>query len=178
MDVVRLGSYISRYSSWSQMGNKAGYKVIVGLSILAMILSIFLTYAHYNSAGIACPAPVPGEESSCDLVNHSIYAEIFGFPVAMIGFLGYMVIGFMALVGLGKFKPKGDLLDDLSERPAFYLVLLSLGGVLFTLYLNYVQIFLIGRICFLCEISATIILLVLITSILLWRKEIRCPKNS
>lgn len=160
------------------MGDKTGYKVIVCLSILAMVLCIFLTYAHYTSAGIACPAPAPGEESSCDLVNHSIYAELFGFPVAMIGFFGYMVIGFMALVGLGTFKPKGDLFDDLRERPSFYLVLLSLGGVLFTFYLNYIQIFVIGRICFLCEISATIILTILIISILLWRKELRASKNA
>ena len=56
-------------------------------------------------------------------------------------------------------------------------MLLALGGMLFTLYLNHVQIFVIGRICFSCEISATIIIIILILSVLLWRKELRRPEN-
>lgn len=51
-------------------------------------------------------------------------------------------------------------------------MLLALGGMLLTPYLNHVQIFVIGRICFLCEIGATIIIIILILSVLLWRKEL------
>ncbi len=153
------------------MQARSFYTAVVVLAALAIVLSIFLTYAHYASADIACPRPTPGEKSGCDIVNKNIYAEMFGIPVAIIGLFGYTTIGALGLVGLGWLRPKGDLLDDIASRPASYLMLLALGGFLFTLYLNYVQIFVIGRICFLCEISATIITVILVISIILWLRE-------
>ncbi len=153
------------------MKMKSLYTAVVMLAAVAMVLCIFLTFAHYASAGIACLKPKPGQESGCDVVNKSIYAGIFGVPVALIGFFGYAVIGATGLVGLGLLKPKGDLLDDVARRPAFYLMLLALGGFSFTLYLNYIQIFVIGRICFLCEISAAIITSILVLSAILWMRE-------
>ncbi len=139
--------------------------------MFAMVLCVFLTYAHYASAGIACPKVEQAGKSGCDAVNQSIYATMLGIPVALIGFLGYALIGAVGLVGLGKLTPKGTLFDDLTRRPAFYLMLLALGGFLFTVYLNYIQFFVIGRICFLCEMSTVIITVILALSMTLWIRE-------
>ena len=60
-------------------------KVIIVLSLLGLVIMTYLTYIHFAKAKSFCDL---SETVSCDVVTTSIYSEIFGIPVSILG-LGY-----------------------------------------------------------------------------------------
>ena len=139
------------------------------LGSIGVILSGFMTYAHFHSASSFCPAQSSGPVA-CDIVNQSYYAEILGIPVALMGLGFYALIAILAATSLYQYDHlKQKRLNVSLMRP--WLLFLALMGVAFTLWLNYVQFFVLFTLCALCELSATTILLLLFTSIIALRKE-------
>ena len=60
---------------------------MIVFAIIGLGLASYLTYVHYAGIKPACTA---GE--SCTKVQTSIYSELAGVPVALIGLLGYITI--------------------------------------------------------------------------------------
>ena len=117
------------------------------LRILALCLSGagiaiagYLTYVHYADATAVCV----GGGSECERVQTSDYADLAGVPVALIGVLGYLAVG---LASLGR-----------SERSATLAAGLALGGAAFSLYLTYLELFVINAICQWCVASAVVMI--------------------
>ncbi len=137
---------------------------ILIFSILGVFVSAYATYQHYRPSGRSfCNL---NNVVSCDIVNKSKYSEIAGIPVAIIGIIGYLVLAGLA----------GMLLTRRKEhmgRPA--LVILSGGALLFSFYLTFVEFFWLGALCLLCITSQIIILLIFITSLMLWRTSSKSP---
>jgi uncharacterized membrane protein len=102
-----------------------------------------------------------GESFNCDLVNRSPYSAVAGIPVALIGIAGYAAI--LALATLYRSK---------AETPAL-LVLASGGGLVFALYLTYVEKFILQAWCILCLTSLTTILLIAVLSSILIARYLR-----
>jgi len=148
------------------MNVKTNLKIVIGLAVFAMIVSLYLTYAHYGTTEAFCPAPKEGGPPSCDIVNQSKYAEILGIPIAILGFLGYLAVFLVAVVKLKEAKLKNKFLKTHAKYAHKYIFVLALLGFLFTIWLNYVQIFLLKTICFLCELSAASITIIFIMSII------------
>ena len=96
---------------------------------------------------------------------------VLGVPVGYIGVLGYTTLLVVALLSLS--------VDSLAgvQLSALLLGLASLG-VLFSLYLSYVQVGLIGVICFWCVISAAIELGIWVSALLDWRTAERLPNAT
>ena len=95
----------------------------------------------------------------CDMVNASSYSQFLGLPVAGIGLVGYVALFAIAIAGL---QPRW-----LDERwPDATLALLSGIAVVFTLYLTYAEIVILGAICQWCVVSQVIILGILVLSVL------------
>jgi vitamin-K-epoxide reductase (warfarin-sensitive) len=82
---------------------------------------------------------------NCDLVNRSQYSTVLGVPVALIGIVGYLVLTTLATV-----------YRNLLQTPALLLIA-SVIGLGFALYLAYVEKFLLGMWCFLCLTSLVLI---------------------
>jgi uncharacterized membrane protein len=82
---------------------------------------------------------------NCDLVNRSQYSTVLGVPVALIGIVGYLVLTTLATV-----------YRNLLQTPALLLIA-SVIGLGFALYLAYVEKFLLGVWCFLCLTSLVLI---------------------
>jgi vitamin-K-epoxide reductase (warfarin-sensitive) len=82
---------------------------------------------------------------NCDLVNRSAYSSVFGVPVALVGIVGYLLVGALATI-----------YRNLAQTPVL-LLLASLGGLGFALYLAYVEKFVLGAWCFLCLTSLGLI---------------------
>lgn len=152
---------------------------IAVLSLAGIAVSAYALWQHYAPLGSAfCNI---GETFSCDLVNKSAFSEAFGIPVALIGILGYVGIGALALAAYTKVSP--PLVEGEREGVAreargreireFLSVLLitSLLGLAFSLYLTYIEFFVIGAVCILCVISQTLILAITTFSAIVWKRR-------
>ena len=118
---------------------------ITVLSLLGIGVSGYLTYTHFSGAAIFC-----GGASSCELVNSSRFAYLGSVPVALLG-LGMYV----ALTGL-------SLISVNEERvwPDQAIFAISLIGALYSLYLTYVELFVLYAVCWWCATSAALILFI------------------
>jgi len=96
-----------------------------------------------------------GESFNCDIVNRSEYSAIAGIPVALIGILGYAAL--LAFATFYRAK---------AETPAI-LVLGSVAGLGFALYLTYVEKFILSAWCILCLSSLVVIFSITILSVFL-----------
>ena len=96
-------------------------------------------------------------------MNNSVYAKIYGVPVAFIGLAGYLVLLGLALAAL---ETEGS-----AQRRLLGLgFVLALGGVGFSAYLTYIELYVLEAICVWCVISAVLITLLAIGGgINLWR---------
>jgi uncharacterized membrane protein len=94
-----------------------------------------------------------GQSFNCDLVNRSEYSTVAGVPVALIGILGYG-----ALLAFATFY------RSKAETPGI-LVVGSLGGLGFALYLTYVEKYVLLAWCILCLSSLAVILSITLLSV-------------
>lgn len=122
----------------------------VVLSALGIFVSGYLSVKRLTGGSLAC-----SRWAQCDVVNSSVYAKIYGVPVAFIGLAGYLVLLGLAIASLQTEGPTQRRLLGLS-------FLLALGGVGFSAYLTYIELFVIEAICNWCVASATLITLLAI----------------
>jgi vitamin-K-epoxide reductase (warfarin-sensitive) len=135
------------------------YLVIAILAVLGIALSAVSLNLHYRKSKTSfCDF---GESFNCDLVNRSEYSSIAGVPVALIGVLGYA-----ALLAFATFY------REKAETPGILLVG-SLGGLGFALYLTYVEKYVLSAWCILCLTSLGLIFVITAVSGLLFLRSIR-----
>jgi uncharacterized membrane protein len=134
--------------------------VILALSALGIILSLYLAYMHFTESQAAfCAAG-----SDCDTVRQSGFSTIMGIPVAAVGVAGYSVILIVFLSGMKK------------RTKWLLLYILALAGFVFSAYLTYIELFVIKAICMYCIISAVLMTIIFIA--LLKAKSEYHPKLS
>jgi len=131
------------------MSRRALRIVTILLTVLGIGIAGYVTYVHYAGIKPACTA---GE--SCAKVQTSIYSELAGVPVALMGLIGYIAI-------------LATLLAPESERTRFATLALTLGGFGFSAYLTYRELFSIHAICEWCVTSAVVMTLLMLLSA--WR---------
>jgi uncharacterized membrane protein len=125
--------------------------VIVVLAIIGIALSAVSLVNHYKkSPSEFCDID---ETFNCDIVNRSIYSKLFGVPVAGIGLLGYLL-----LLGLSRVSREKKLFSAA-------LILGSLVGLGFSLYLTWVEVHILATYCVLCLGSLACIVLITILAI-------------
>lgn len=124
----------------------------MAVAVLALVGLFVSLYLWLHSIGVI-GAVQCGEGSGCEIVQTSPYARLLGQPVALYGVGGYLAILVVALAGL---QP------GLQARraPAVALAALAGAGFVFTLYLKYVEFFVIGAVCRWCVASAVLITLI------------------
>lgn len=128
---------------------------IVIMALAGMADSSYAVKLHYTTEGDSfCNV---SETFNCDVVNTSEYSELFGIPVAGIGFAGYLFYAFLA----------GSLLAGVSYRGLAVPLLLTAGlfGVAFSLALTYIEFFVLEAVCILCVVSQALVILILVASI-------------
>jgi uncharacterized membrane protein len=129
-------------------------RTIAVLALLGGLDSVYLLLAKFGLVGgLSCTI-----SHGCDMVNSSSYSEFLGIPVAGIGLAGYVVLFVLAIIGL---QPRW--LDD--PWPDQLASLFASVGVVFTLYLTYAEIFILGAICQWCVVSQLLIVGILILSL-------------
>jgi uncharacterized membrane protein len=123
------------------------YLIPVLISVLALagvVVSVLALRVHYTTGVQICSI---NEKWDCGIVNHSPFAEIFGIPVATLGIVGYLALAGLALAG---------------QRALLFLA--NLIGIGFSLYLTFIEEFVLQVWCLYCVISQGIIGLLLLLS--------------
>jgi uncharacterized membrane protein len=120
------------------------------LSLVGLAVAGYLAYVETQAAAAVC-----GPVGDCNAVQSSPYARLFGVPIGLIGVAGYVAI--LAVWAWGR-RAAGAL-------PATLLVLMSAFGVAFSIYLTYLELFVIRAVCMWCITSAVIMTLLLLVSI-------------
>jgi uncharacterized membrane protein len=105
------------------------------VALAGLAIAAYLTAVHYTGGTPACAIA-----HGCETVQKSRYAEFAGVPVALLGVLGYLAI-------------LGSLARD-SEAMRTATAFLAIGGLAFSGWLTYVEVFELDAICIWCVGSA------------------------
>lgn len=139
---------------------------VMALAFAGMLVTAYLTYQHYADPGGAfCNV---NQYVSCDIVNQSVYAEIFGIPVAILGFLAYTTILVMAISAWKGWHPQ-----PIIRFGTFFTGL----GLLFSLYLTYIEFFVLRALCIFCLTQQILIIIIFIIFFMSWRKLSTSPSS-
>jgi uncharacterized membrane protein len=119
--------------------------VIPVLIVIGLGVAGYLTFIEVGKKPAIC-----GPVGNCNTVQNSPYAKLFGvLPIGVLGLMGYA--GILAAWGVQKFGPKG-----LRTLSAMILWGMSLFGVAFSIYLTFLEPFVIGATCMWCLSSAVV----------------------
>jgi uncharacterized membrane protein len=131
------------------------------IALLALVGLFVAIYLWLHALGYG--GPIKCGTGGCETVQASPYAWLFGIPVAFYGVVGYLAMLVVALIAL---RPAA--LPD--PRWTTLLAALATGGVLFTAYLTYLELFVIHAICRWCVGSAVIITAIWIVALAALRR--------
>lgn len=108
--------------------------IIGGIALLGMINTAYLTMTKLLGGEAACPT------SGCEQVLSSRYAEVFGLPLALFGFLAYTA---MAALAVGPLLVNPDrnkkLRADLENTTWLFLFVGATAMLVFSAYLMYIM---------------------------------------
>lgn len=131
---------------WPRWGSLA-------LAVLGALVSIYLTYIKLANVQAFC-----GPSRACDTVNTSIYADIRGIPIAVLGLGAYL-----ALIALLLLEKRAPILAAWGPVAIFGL---ALTGTLYSAYLTYVELYILRAVCPYCVASALFITGLLVLSVI------------
>lgn len=115
------------------------------VAVAGVAVSSVSLYEHFATSSTSfCNF---SESFNCDLVNRSSYSSVLGVPVALIGMVGYLLVAILATAYRNQ-----------PQTPALLLIA-SVIGLGFALYLAYVEKFVLGVWCMLCLTSLGLICL-------------------
>jgi uncharacterized membrane protein len=121
---------------------------MIVLAIAGLGVSAYLMWGYtVEGAELAC-----GGSSGCEEVKESIYANIGGIPLPVLGLVSYLVLLALVIVQVW-FLVKGK---QWASYTALAIFGISLVGVLYSAYLTYIELFVIYAICRWCVASAVI----------------------
>jgi len=116
------------------------YSAAALVSLIGLADSIYLTVEHLSGRSVRCTIT-----SGCSEVLSSPYATVRGIPLAAIGAVAYFIVfSLTTLVAFG-YKGLGKILR-----------LVVAAMFLITLWLFYLQAFVIGHFCQFCLLSALV----------------------
>ena len=137
--------------------------IIAALALGGVGLAAYL--AMYKLGMIGTLACTVGQ---CETVNLSRYATLGGIPVAVWGLGFYVTLFAVAFLGTT---------ERFVSEPwvSTALLVLTGWGVVFSAWLTYLELFVINAVCMVCVISAILVTLIFLVSVLEWRER---PRTS
>lgn len=131
------------------------WRAVGALAAVGLGVAVYMAYVESAEVAAVC-----GPVGDCNAVQQSPYAKLFGVPLGILGMLGYVVIlllwgwgalrAFAAKTSVGKNKPSQGML------PVWLLFGVASFGTAFSMYLTFLEPFVIGATCAWCLTSAVI----------------------
>lgn len=123
--------------------------IIAAIAAVGAVITAYLTITKLAGGSAACPT------EGCDKVLSSPYAEVFGLPLALFGFLAYVA---MAVFAVGPWLINAETQKDLRRTAEqwtwTFLLIGSVAMAFFSGYLMYVMVAEIQALCLYCIGSA------------------------
>jgi uncharacterized membrane protein len=124
---------------------QTNYWLIPVLSLIGIGIAAYLSFVEINQVEAVC-----GPVGDCNTVQQSSYAILFGIlPMGILGLLGYLAVIILWLAG------NLDL-EAWKTRINALLWIVTLIGTLFSVYLTFLEPFVIGATCMWCIVSAIV----------------------
>jgi uncharacterized membrane protein len=124
------------------------------LTVIGMGVAGYLAYIEITATAAVC-----GPVGDCNAVNTSTYARLFGvLPIGVMGVSGYIAI--LTAWLWGRFRS-----DKLASSMPMILFGFTLFGTLFSIYLTYLEVYIIRAVCMWCLSSAVIMTVLLLLNI-------------
>jgi uncharacterized membrane protein len=111
------------------------------LAVVGAGIAAYLTAVHFADQPIVCSSI-----GDCELVNSSEYAKLAGVPVAVLGLMAYVML--FAAASAAWLRRDGGLLIGAWG--------IALAGFGFSMYLTYVELYVLDAICVWCVGSASV----------------------
>ena len=124
------------------------------LAVIGFIDSSYLLWIKFSQNQSLCFVGV----GDCISVNNSKYSEWFGIPIAVIGMTGYLVIFLLIML-----EQRNHFMESNGLILQFGATLI---GVIFSVYLTYIEVAVLRTICPFCVFSAIIMTTIFIITII------------
>ncbi len=154
--VVLIGMVLSLVGIWLRLKRPSDAPkdwqrwAIPLLSLLGLIVAGYLSYVEITQSKAVC-----GPVGDCNTVQQSPYARLFGvLPIGVLGLMGYIAI--LIAWGMQYYGPEKWRATASQAVWGF-----ALFGTLFSIYLTFLEPFVIGATCAWCLTSAIVITLIL-----------------
>ncbi len=132
--------------------------ILAILAVAGIVVSYLALRVHYSTDSAPCSI---NEKWDCGIVNHSPYAVLHGVPVAAVGIAGYFLIALLALA-----------------RRRGLLLIATLIGMGFALYLSNIEARVLGVWCVYCVTSQGLIAVLMILSMAWWGASLRTRSST
>jgi uncharacterized membrane protein len=138
--VFRPGRPLADWPAW----------VIPVLAVVGTGIALYMAFVEVTGTEAIC-----GPVGDCNRVQLSPYAAIAGVPVGVLGVVGYVVLGGLSIAA-----------RIWSERGVVSLLVwgMAAAGVAFSIYLTFLEPFVIGATCMWCINSALVMTLILVAA--------------
>ncbi len=124
------------------------------LCLVGLGVALYLTYVEMTATPAVC-----GPVGDCNAVQSSSYAKLFGIlPIGLMGLMGYIAI-------LAAWLWRRYRTGTLAELAAPAVFGMTTFGTLFSVYLTYLEIYIIKAVCIWCLSSAVIMTLLMLASL-------------
>jgi uncharacterized membrane protein len=133
--------------------DKKLYWASIVFAVIGLLVSIYMTIYKLTANDAMCLG-----SGDCSTVNASRYSEIYGIPVALLG-----VGGFLAILFVHFMENRARLFKEQGTLIVFGM---GLFGFVFSLYLTYLEFYVIHAVCPFCVASAVAITAVFIIGII------------
>ncbi len=128
--------------------------LIPALCLVGLVVAGYLAYVEAANVSAVC-----GPVGDCNTVQQSAYARLFGIlPIGGLGLAGYVMI-LIAWLGI-RFGRNG-----VENMAALALLGMTFAGTLFSVYLTFLEPFVIGATCAWCLTSAVLMTVLMLLSL-------------
>ena len=151
--VVTWGAVLTPRRWQVALANRVGPAAMLIVLAVGLIAAVYLAYVETTGSEAVC-----GPIGDCNTVQQSEFATLFGFlPVAVLGLIGYLAILFVYVYGTW-IQGAGD------EYAPALVFLMAFLGLSFSIFLTFLEPFVIGATCAWCLTSAVSMALVTLFS--------------
>ncbi len=143
---------------------KFKFQVLYIFSLIGLVIAAYLWYLYSQPQQIGCTL-----NGGCEAVRQTIYSEFLGISIPILGIIYYLVVTIYAISRVLKRK--------VFKYENYLLLLYVTGGFLFSVYLTYLELFVINAVCVYCAASAFIATVLLLDGMWISQKELSFVKR-